>query len=742
MSILLANTSHAPAAKRAIDEVRFAVVVPTYNHGNSLRGVVEAILAITSDELVIVVDDGSTDRTAAVIEELGRRHGSRLLAIRHRKNRGKGRALQTGFARVLELGCTHAITVDADGQHHVPDILRLMAAATETPDDLIIGERQMDGAANVPAASRRGRDFSRFWLRIETGQDVPDSQCGMRIYPLLHVTRLTHICGRFDFETETITRHAWAGVRVRSVPVRCIYFPPAQRVSHFRPVIDTIRGVRMNVYLVMRRMLPLPFKRCMPRRRAVRAQTAAPGRKWVALKAFFREMMATGAGTTELSTALAVGIFIGITPLYGLHAIIAIYLARRLHINIPMAVIGTQISMPLLAPLWWFLSLQAGTFLLHGHWFGLSLHEIMHTTFREVLGHFLAACLGSLPVGLVIAVCGFFAMNGALRLARPVTREPSRPMDTPTTNPAPSNVRQQHSGGYYANALMMQVATRCLWLAYIFVAAAAMYFWIIRHQARRASGHYLNRTLGKRTGIVQAIRTYRHMLCFGQLLLDRALMLASSAHPFELRNQDKQVLLDAVALKRGLILLTAHCGVAEAGMPRMTPIGLPIHMVMYQQPGDSTERFHARYRRLLAGVNVITTTNPMDAGIKIMAALRRGEIVSMRADRTMPGKTIPATLLGGKVELPAGPFTAAVLSGAPVLSVYTVRLGYKRYHCTIRKLGEYGEGSRDEMLAKSVRDYAQDLEQVLRTAPLQWSNFYDYWREESAVKESSNVESA
>ncbi len=403
----------------ATDVMRFAVLIPVYNHGNSLAAVVDAVAAITSDEPIILVDDGSTDHTNAVIDMLEQKWDQRIISIRHTKNRGKGLALQSGFARALELGCTHGVTIDADGQHHVPDILNLMTAAIQAPDDLIVGERQMDGVANVPVASRRGRDFSRFWLRIQTGQDVPDSQCGMRIYPLRHVTRLKHLFGRFDFETETIARHAWAGLHVRSVAVRCIYFPPAQRVSHYRPVIDTIRGVRMNVYLVVRRMLPLPCKQCVPRRCAVPNNPATRWWKWASLKTFLRQMMANGADNTELSAAVAIGIFIGITPLYGLHALLAIYLARRLHLNIPAAVLGTQISMPLLAPLWWFLSLQTGTLLLQGHWFALGLHDMMQLNLHQVLEHFAAACVGSLPVCMVVATCGFFAMQGVLRMTRP-----------------------------------------------------------------------------------------------------------------------------------------------------------------------------------------------------------------------------------------------------------------------------------------------------------------------------------
>ncbi len=108
--------------------------------------------------------------------------------------------------------------------------------------------------------SKRGRDAATFWLRVQTGQHIPDSQCGLRIYPLQHVLAVHYRFRRFDFETEILARMAWGGLTIRSIPVTCIYFPAAKRVSHFRPVIDTLRGVRVNVFLVARRLFPLPFR--------------------------------------------------------------------------------------------------------------------------------------------------------------------------------------------------------------------------------------------------------------------------------------------------------------------------------------------------------------------------------------------------------------------------------------------------------------------------------------------------
>jgi KDO2-lipid IV(A) lauroyltransferase len=235
--------------------------------------------------------------------------------------------------------------------------------------------------------------------------------------------------------------------------------------------------------------------------------------------------------------------------------------------------------------------------------------------------------------------------------------------------------------------------------------------------------------------------TYRHLVTYGYLLLDRAVMLSGPGHGYEIVREGMEQLHAAAeaAREEGLVVLTAHFGNAEAAMPLLAgKMGKvlrerAIHVVMWQDLGDATERFHARTRRMMEGMEVISTTDPLRAGVKIMGALRAGGVVGMRADRRLGGKTVVVELLGEKVALPAGPFVAAALTGAPVVSVYTCRLGYRRYACLIgvgggwRRYGEECGGSREERVERAARDYARGLEEMIRKYPLQWGNFYDVW---------------
>jgi len=273
---------------------------------------------------------------------------------------------------------------------------------------------------------------------------------------------------------------------------------------------------------------------------------------------------------------------------------------------------------------------------------------------------------------------------------------------------------------------------RFLWVSYVLLWFSIFYFFIFSGKARRASMMYLDRVTPGRSWWRRRVDTYRHMRAFGSLLLDRGVMLTSRRHGFHISGEGLEHLAAAGDDPNGVVLLTAHFGNAEIGAPYIREMGLkrPVNLVMYRNEADGTERFHATHHRLLADMKVISTTDPLSAGLKIIAALRRGEMVAMRADRKMDGKTVGAELLGGQVELPSGPFVAAVLSGAPVLSVYTVRLGYRTYRCFMSPARRYtvGEGeTRDEVIGRAAKDFAGDLEKMLRRFPLQWSNFYDFW---------------
>ena len=387
--------------------MRPAIIIPVFNHASSVVQVTESLrTALTSaGETIpmILINDGSTDQTAAALAML-----KDVTILTHPRNRGKGAALLTGFRHAQSMGFIHAITVDADGQHDPADVLAILAAARAHPADLILGQRDMS-AAQVPAASKKGRDAARFWLRVQTGLDLPDTQCGLRAYPLAAALAVPQRFRRYDYETEILARMAWGGVRIRSVPVKCIYFSPEHRVTHFRPIIDTVRGVRVNVFLVFRRLLPLPFHRLTPADPAAHVHF---GRwwKWSTWRRAVREALRTGSSNSELAMAFAMGIFVGLTPFYMLQTILAIYFARRLHLNPLAAVIGSQISIPPLAPIWAALSYAVGQLMIRGEW-GFSNVAWSWNLFWPFL-------VGNVFVAAIVAVLGLFAARALLSIFR------------------------------------------------------------------------------------------------------------------------------------------------------------------------------------------------------------------------------------------------------------------------------------------------------------------------------------
>jgi uncharacterized protein (DUF2062 family) len=194
---------------------------------------------------------------------------------------------------------------------------------------------------------------------------------------------------------------AWAGLRIHSLPVTCIYFDAARRVSHFRPVIDTLRGIRVNIFLVARRLLPLPFKQLV-----IRPSTEKPFGKWwrrAAWRDAFRTLLRTGSGNSEIATAFAMGIFVGLTPLYGLQTLLALYFARRLRLNVLAAVLGSQVSIPPLVPLWLLLSYGVGSLLLHGRWVAAHFSTLSDRMIPALLLGELVVALAAATLGLLLA---------------------------------------------------------------------------------------------------------------------------------------------------------------------------------------------------------------------------------------------------------------------------------------------------------------------------------------------------
>ncbi len=400
-----------------IRQPEIAIVLPVYNHSATVGMVLQEIIEHFPHALVLVVNDGSTDGTSTAIECVReRKPESQITVLEHRRNRGKGAALMTGFRAAWEAGCTHAMTMDADGQHQLSDAIRLAAIAHLFPDDLITGDRQIDRRA-VPVNSRRGRDMSRFWLWLQTGIDIPDPQCGLRVYPLSPTLAVRCLTRRYDFETEIATRLAWSGVRIRSAAVACIYFSPEQRVTHFRPLQDTVRGILINIILITQRILYLPPGHMAPIPASMKTSLYAGLRD----RRYWRDLLNLSgckAMNPSLSAAAAgIGVLIAFLPVYGFQSILAIYIARRLHLNIVLMVLATQVSFPPVSIGIILISIGVGHLLLYRTLPPISLHLLDEHSVWYWLRTFTAdLVVGSLICGLMAGAIALLATRLAFGL--------------------------------------------------------------------------------------------------------------------------------------------------------------------------------------------------------------------------------------------------------------------------------------------------------------------------------------
>lgn len=224
--------------------MNICAIIPTYNNARTIAGIVRRTHLCLPD--IIVVNDGSTDETTAILAQI--EFPVHVVAYPH--NRGKGYALKQGFAEARRLGYTHALTIDSDGQHYPEDIPVLLHALSLHPDALIVGSRQMTDA-NMPGQNKFANKFSNFWFRLQTQINLPDTQTGMRIYPLNRLRGLSLLTSRYEAELELLVFSAWANIPLIPVPVRVYYPPREQRVSHFRPAYDFTRISILNTLLCL-----------------------------------------------------------------------------------------------------------------------------------------------------------------------------------------------------------------------------------------------------------------------------------------------------------------------------------------------------------------------------------------------------------------------------------------------------------------------------------------------------------
>lgn len=230
------------------DPVNPCALIPVYNHHQELPRLVAELAALGLP--VLLVDDGSDEPARSVLERLAAENPQGLVLVRRERNEGKGAAVLAGLAAAGERGYTHAVQLDADGQHDAREADSLLALARERPDALVSGVPDYD--ESVPAVRYYGRWLTHLLVWVETlSREITDSMCGFRVYPIGATLALAHsrrLGRRMDFDTEVMVRLYFAGVPVRFRPVSVRY--PAGGVSHFRLFRDNLRMTWLHLRLL------------------------------------------------------------------------------------------------------------------------------------------------------------------------------------------------------------------------------------------------------------------------------------------------------------------------------------------------------------------------------------------------------------------------------------------------------------------------------------------------------------
>ncbi|HWE97279.1 MAG TPA: DUF2062 domain-containing protein [Tepidisphaeraceae bacterium] len=364
---------------------------------------------------------------------------SALVIHSNNRHRGRGHALRAGFAAAIKAGHTHAVTLRATANDTVEAIQTLISAAREHRHSLIVSS----------AEEFHSRGPTSVLLTLESGVHVRDPRRGLRVYPLSFIALAPCRANGSAYEIEILARAGWSRCPIIEVPIDAVRvthhapddgplvpspgtppecrrrgqappkgtstpIEPAGQVSlHSRPSPDTLREIAMHVRLLARRLggwshpkyragngkAPPPFWRGL-------GQWLNPLRAW-------RELRRGEFGRTELASGIAVGVFIANLPVFGVQTLLALYVARRLHLH-PLAVVaGSKVSTPPVGPLLIAAAIWLGHLLLHGSrltWKGL-IRPMDGHVFQAMLPLLLDWIVGATLIGTGLAVLTFAAVS-------------------------------------------------------------------------------------------------------------------------------------------------------------------------------------------------------------------------------------------------------------------------------------------------------------------------------------------
>ena len=649
---------------------RYAICIPVYNNPKTIVQVIESTLKVSQDP-ILIIDDGSTIPVEKLFREKFPNLHPQIQFFRHEINKGKGAALQTAFKIAVGQGFTHLITLDGDDQHDPQDLLKLVDASLKNPWALIVGDRDMQ-TANVPGSSTFGKKFSNFWVQYQTSVGVEDSQSGYRLYPLFHLQNMHFFCTKYDFEIEVLIRLIWRGVAVKNVKISVKYFPPEIRVSHFHKFRDNFRITLLNIALTVASLL--------------REQTSP-----------FKSALASG-----------LGIFVGCTPIFGLHTVVIAAMAFFFRLNFIYLWLGSNISLPIFFP-----------FLLIGaHYLGkVTVPHLPLTAANEAI----TLLVGSIVLGVLLGIVGFIFVYFLKRKNK--TKAPKK---------AWTGKNQNQTGTLIVKKVLQVMGLKPTYFLLRFI---AFYYFLFSRRTRNSFSEYWKVIRPQYGFWKRQACMYKQVYVFAQSLVDRGLQ----------RMQGKKLyftyVLDESAdsfgqqiesAKKGTVIIASHIGGWDMAIRFFSQLstGKRMMAIMF---GMSNQFQHHSTDEKNTKAEIVHFNENENTILRMKDHLNQGHVVTAMGDRPV-SRSCELMLFFGKLALfDTTSIRLAIACGSQIKFVFALKDGLTKYRIFTLSPPELPLAIKDknEQVKFYLNSYIGFLEKIVQQYPEQWYNFFPFWSQVS-----------
>ncbi|MBP1749605.1 MAG: putative acyltransferase, superfamily, partial [Deltaproteobacteria bacterium] len=582
---------------------------------------------------------------------------------------------------------------------------------------IVVGKRFFD--RTVPFSSRFGRGFSNFWLKVQTGCSLKDTQSGFRAYPVAVLEWLKLRERRFSFEIEVLVRAAWAGIALKDVDISVHYPAPEARISHFHPLMDNVALTLLNTRLTIRAILPIPQRSFIAERDG--SEKLSILHPIDSLKG----LLGRNISPKQLALSAGLGIFLGSLPLIACQTLTILMTASYFRLS-KLAALGTsQLCIPPIVPA---LCIELGYFVRHGRF----LTEISFRTLGyQGLERIFEWVIGALILGPVIgALTGGIVYVTTLQLKKTMAHTGSRDVlkakDGRQWTSRSVGSKLQHNIFYTIIRLGGHKA------AYAVLNCVALYYTLLRPAIRKKADPYLTRRFKTGNPFKKLLNAHRIYVGLGKALIDRATLGIKGIEHMRIECGDRGVLKDLISEGRGLVLLTAHVGCWQAAMSALHSLNTPVSLLLHREEGD-VDLHYFEHTRGPAPFRIIDPEGYLGGVLEMMNVLKRGEVLSIMGDRVFGDvkSTLSVDFLGSPVRVPFSPFKLGSATGAPIAVMFSHKSGPDSYELTVEGIIRvpHERGRPEKAFLPYAAQFALCLESYVERHPYQFFNFFDMWKE-------------